>query len=142
LWSLSLSILRVLSGDFSFQKVEGAWWQWPLVSSGIILGYFCLAGLPPLAGFPIYWALGSGLSNVSLSLALIYAATSSGYIIGGLRLISVLAKNSGEEFVLLPGQPFYRYVILVLMVGLILLGIFPGFLFEIAQSISTTLVSF
>jgi NADH:ubiquinone oxidoreductase subunit 2 (subunit N) len=142
LWSLSLSILRELSGELSYQKIEGGWWQWPLVTSGIVLGYYCLAGLPPLAGFPIYWALGSGLSGISFSLALVYAAASSGYIIGGLRLISVLAKNSGEEFVLLPGRPFYRYVILVLMLGLILLGIFPGFLLEITESISTVLVSF
>ncbi len=135
-WSLSLSHLRQVMSSFSYDSAAGAARQWPIISSGILVGYFTLAGLPLLAGFPLYWALGASLRSYPLWINAWYIFGALGLIIGGVRMLAALTRNSGEERVLIIGNPFYRSLILAVNISLILLGLFPQIIMQAAQSIT------
>jgi len=139
-WSISLTQLSQGIYDLDFQSVSGAARLWPVISSGLLLGYFALAGVPLLGGFPIYWALGSGLSFYPLWINIIFVLSTLGLVFGGLRLLGVLTKNAGEESILILGEPFYRYLILGLNFLLILIGFLPQWLFSLTRSISDLLL--
>jgi len=141
IWSLSLTNLQGVIGELDYEKAAGSAWQWPVTSSGLLVAYFSLAGMPLLAGFPLYWALGSGLSSYPLWISIFYLAASSGLFIGGLRIFGLITRNSGEETVLIASRPFYRYLLLGLNLILILLGFIPQVLIKISQSIAELLLS-
>jgi NADH-quinone oxidoreductase subunit N len=140
-WSLSLTNLQGVIGELEYEKVAGSAWQWPVTSSGLLMAYFSLAGMPLLAGFPLYWALGAGLSFYPLWISIIYLAASSGLLIGGLRIFGLITRNSGEETVLIASTPFFRVLVVVLNLILILLGFIPQVLIKISQSIADLLLS-
>ncbi len=104
------------------------------------MGYFALAGVPLLGGFPIYWALGSGLSFYPLWINTIFVFSTLGLIFGGLRMLGVLTKKTGGESVLTLGDPFYRNLILGLNILLVLIGFFPQWIFGLARIISDLLL--
>jgi formate hydrogenlyase subunit 3/multisubunit Na+/H+ antiporter MnhD subunit len=141
IWSLSLTNLQGVIGELDYENAAGSAWQWPVTSSGLLVAYFSLAGMPLLAGFPLYWALGSGLSSYPLWISIFYLAASSGLFIGGLRIFGLITRNSGEETVLIASRPFYRYLLLGLNLILILLGFIPQVLIKISQSIAELLLS-
>ena len=138
--SLSLSHLRQGVSSFSYDGAAGAARQWPIISSGILVGYFTLAGLPLFAGFPLYWALGSSLRLFPLWINAWYIFGVLGLLVGGVRILAALTRNSGEEQVLIIGNPFYRALILVVNVSLVLLGLFPRIVLQAAQSITKILM--
>ncbi len=140
-WSLSLSNLQGVIGELDYEKAAGSAWQWPVASFGLLVAYFSLAGMPLLAGFPLYWALGSGLSFYPLWISIFYLAGSSGLFIGGLRIFGLITRNSGEETVLIACRPFYRYLLLGLSLTLLLLGFIPQVLIIISQSIVDLLLT-
>ncbi len=139
-WSVSLTQLQQGIHGLDFPSATGAARLWPLITSGLLLGYFALAGLPLLGGFPIYWALGSGLSFYPLWINSVFVLSTLGLIFGGLRLLGVLTKNIGEESILILGEPFYRYLILGLNIILVLIGILPQWIFSITRTISDLLL--
>jgi len=139
-WSLSLTQLQQGIHDLDFQSAAGAARLWPVITSGLLLGYFALAGVPLLGGFPIYWALGSGLSFFPLWINSVFVLSTLGLIFGGLRLLSVLTKHAGEESILILGEPFYRYLILGLNTLLILIGFLPQWIFGLTRTISELLL--
>ena len=140
-WSCSLTNLQGVIGELDYENATGSAWQWPVTSSGLLVAYFSLAGLPLLAGFPIYWALGSGLSFYPLWISISYLAASSGLIIGGLRLFGLITRNSGEESVLIASSQFSRILLIGLNLILILLGFFPQILIRISQTITELLLA-
>jgi NADH-quinone oxidoreductase subunit N len=139
-WSLSLSYFQNIAGGLDYEKAAGSAWQWPVTTSGLLVAYFTLAGLPLLAGFPIYWALGSGLSFYPLWISASYLAASTGLVIGGLRLFGLTTRNSGEETVLIASSPFYRYLLLGLSLLLVILGLIPQVLVKLTQSLTDILM--
>ncbi|RLD01974.1 MAG: hypothetical protein DRI65_15260 [Chloroflexota bacterium] len=139
-WSISLTQLQQGIQDLDFQSADGAARLWPVITSGLLLGYFALAGVPLLGGFPIYWALGSGLSYYPLWINSIFVLSTLGLVYGGLRLLGVLTKNAGEESILILAAPFYRYLILGLNVLLVLIGFLPQLIFRLTRTISDLLL--
>jgi len=140
-WSLSLSTLGQVVDDLDFESVSGSARQWPMITSGTLTGYFTLAGLPLLAGFPIYWALGAGLSYYPIWISFALVTATLGLIVGGLRLVGVMSKHSREELVLIPADPLYRYIIFGLNLVLIALGLFPQTLLVLTQLITNILMT-
>jgi len=139
-WSLSLTYLQNVAGGLDYEKAAGSAWQWPVSTSGLLVAYFTLAGLPLLAGFPIYWALGSGLSLYPLWISVSYLASSTAMVVGGLRLLGLVTRNSGEETVLIAAGPFYRYLLLGFNLLLIILGLIPQVLVKLTQSLTDILM--
>jgi hypothetical protein len=71
---------------------------------------------------------------------MIFVLSTLGLIFGGLRLLEVVTKNVDEESVLLLEKPFYRYLILILNIFLILIGFLPQWIFSLTRSISGLLL--
>jgi formate hydrogenlyase subunit 3/multisubunit Na+/H+ antiporter MnhD subunit len=136
IWSLSLSNLKFVVEQLDFRSTAGAFWQWPVTTAGMLISYFTLAGLPLLAGFPIYWALGSGLTFYQFWIPVTYLAASSGLLIGGFRLFSVVTRKDPVENVLTAGSSFYRYLMIILSLILVILGFIPQILIKLSLSIT------
>lgn len=135
-WSSALVNMQEGLRDLDIHSATGASRQWPLITSGLIVSYFTLAGLPLLAGYPIYLALGNGLNPYPAWINSSLVLSSLGLIIGGLRAFSVLIEDSGEEFVLDLGDRFDKGLIIALNLILLVLGLFPGIIYQIAQTIT------
>ena len=139
-WSTSLRLLAKGLPNLEIRSVSGAARQWPLISAGLVVSYFSLAVLPLLAGFPIYLALGNGLTPYPVWINSLLVFNSLGLIIGGLRAFSVLIEDSGEEAVLDLGERFDKGVVITLSLILILLGLFPHVIYQIAQAITGMMI--
>lgn len=135
-WSSALVNLNKGLPDLEVQSAAGAARQWPLISSGAVVSYFTLAGLPLLAGFPFYLALGSGLIPYAAWINSALILGSVGLIVGGLRAFSVLIEDSGEEVVLDLGDRFDKGVLIVLNLILLMLGLFPRLVYQITKTIT------
>ena len=135
-WSSALTKLQIGLPDLDIHSATGAARQWPLLSSGLIVSYFSLAGLPLLAGFPIYLALGTGLNPYPIWINTTLVLSSLGLIIGGLRAFSILIEDSGEEVVLDIGDRLDKGMIIALNLILVLLGLFPRLIYQVAQAIT------
>jgi NADH-quinone oxidoreductase subunit N len=139
-WSSALVILRRGLPDLDIQSAAGAGRQWPLLSSGVVVGYFSLAGLPLLAGYPIYIALGTAFNPYPVWINSALVLGSLGLILGGLRAFSGLFEDSGEESVLDLGDPFDKGIIIALNSILLVIGLFPQVLYRIAQAITNRMM--
>jgi NADH:ubiquinone oxidoreductase subunit 2 (subunit N) len=135
-WSSALVNMQMGLPDLEIHSATGAARQWPLITSGLIVSYFSLAGLPLLAGYPIYLALGNGLNPYPIWINSTLVLSSLGLIIGGLRGFSVLVEDSGEEAVLNLGDRFDKVLVIALNLLLLFLGLFPRVIFQIAQTIT------
>lgn len=135
-WSSGLANLQEGLPDLDVHSATGAARQWPLISSGLIVSYFSLAGLPLLAGFPIYLGLGNGLIAYPAWINSALVLGSLGLIIGGLRAFSVMIEDSGEEVVLDLGDRFDKGLVVALNLILLSLGLFPQAVFQIGQAIT------
>ena len=140
-WSASLANLGHSTGDLKYESAAGILWNRPVTTSGILIGYFSLAGLPLLAGFPIYWSLGSGLSFFPLWIPIAYLAASSGLLLGGLRIFSLVTRKAGADTEPVEGSGFYRYFVLTINLFLILLGLFPQVLVKLTDTITRIMIS-
>ncbi len=139
-WSLALSVLSNGIPDFELESAAGLARQWPMFSSGLLAGYLTLAGLPLLAGFPVYLALGEGLRPYATWVNTGLVLGTVGLLLGGLRIFRVLVKDAGSEQVLILGDQYDRVLIMILNIILLLLGFFPQFLFWITRSITELMV--
>lgn len=72
LWALCLTVLFPVVKDFRYRSLRGVAKQWPLIFWGLTAAQFSLAGLPLLAGFPVYWSATSSLVTLSPERALIF----------------------------------------------------------------------
>ena len=140
LWSISITNLEILITDLDYEHVAGAARGSPVISSGFLIGYFSLTGLPFLAGFPLYWALGSGHSTSPLWVNAWLVFGTIGTLVGGIRALGALALDSGEENVLTLGSRFQRGAIIALNGVLLILGLFPRGLLVITRRITEMLI--
>ena len=53
LWGYTMSLIEKHNGSLKFDALRGFAWQYPLLSSGLLVAQFTIAGLPLLALFPI-----------------------------------------------------------------------------------------
>jgi hypothetical protein len=139
-WSLALSVLQAGLPDFELESTAGAARKQPIISSGLLIGYFTLAGLPLLAGFPIYLALGTGLLNYFSWINTGLVLGSLGLLVGGIRIFRTLLRASGNEPALVVGDRFDRSLIIALNIILMLLGFFPQLLFRVTRAITDLMV--
>ncbi len=139
-WSISLAKLQEGLPNLQPQSAAGAARQWPLISLGLIVSYFSLAGLPVLAGYPIYLALGTGLIPYPIWINSALVLGSLGLIVGGLRVFSVFIEDAGEEVVFDLGDRFDKGVIIAVSFLLFVLGLFPRLIFQIAQGITNVML--
>ena len=140
LWAVSITNLGMVLTDLDYESVAGTARGCPVVSSGLLAGYFSLTGLPFLAGFPLYWALGAGHSVSPLLVNAWLVFGTIGTLVGGIRALGALTMDSGEEIVLILGSRFQRGVIILLNGALLILGLFPRGLLIITRRITEMII--
>jgi formate hydrogenlyase subunit 3/multisubunit Na+/H+ antiporter MnhD subunit len=91
-YAQSLSILQQYFPSLQIEDVAGAARRFPIVSAGLALGIFSLAGLPLLASFPVYYSLWAALAHSYSSLAFLAVIGSALIFIAGLRTIAALVR--------------------------------------------------
>ena len=62
-YAQSLSILQRYAPSLQIKDVAGIARRFPIVSAGLVLSIFSLAGMPLLASFPVYYSLWSALAH-------------------------------------------------------------------------------
>jgi len=95
-YAQSLSILRQYVPSLQIKDIAGIARRFPIVSTGLVLSMFSLAGLPLLASFPVYYSLWSALAQNYRSLAFLALLGSTFVFIAGLRVLTALTLPPPE----------------------------------------------
>jgi formate hydrogenlyase subunit 3/multisubunit Na+/H+ antiporter MnhD subunit len=112
--------------------------KFPIASIGVILAHFSIAGVPLLAGFPVYFMLWEQLSIAGSNAALWTLFGSVGLIAGGVRSLAVLIMGPEE----LPwaqdqSEGMLSRVLLLAGVGILfVVGLFPQWFLPLLFTLS------
>jgi NADH:ubiquinone oxidoreductase subunit 2 (subunit N) len=112
--------------------------RFPILGTGIVFSHFSLAGLPLLAGFPVYLTLWAQLSAQESFTAFWAVLGSVGLMVGGLRSLAVLVMGPEDLSESPEGQNYvFAQVLIVLGVGMLfLVGLFPQWFFPLLRSLA------
>jgi NADH:ubiquinone oxidoreductase subunit 2 (subunit N) len=134
-WSGTLSHLEQRAGArLTLAGVRGLAGRYPLVSAGLLLAMFSLAGLPLLSGFPFRWLLSQALAVETPWAAAAVLAGSLGLLMAAIRVIAALVdappaetrEGLEEEMRRPPAQDLATWLFLVSGgLGSLLVGCFP-----------------
>jgi len=131
-WSLALAVLKNSPGKkyqhgLGASEMDGIGYKMPLTAASLSLANFSIAGLPLLAGFPVFLSLLQRIASIAPTIALFTLIGTVGLFIGGLRTLAVLFKGADTE-----SQGWHIQergpVIIFLLAGclaLLLIGLFP-----------------
>jgi formate hydrogenlyase subunit 3/multisubunit Na+/H+ antiporter MnhD subunit len=144
LWALATSVFEKQGILPDFDGIKGQFRRFPLISSGLVLAYFSLAGLPLLGGFPTRLVLLENLAQKSLPIMLWVLLGNVGFLLSGLRMLAMLvtpsAGYSNQEIWKANEKWPQAALIVVGAAGLLFIGVFPRFflsgLLNILQSFS------
>ncbi len=137
LWALALNLLYSRTCDLDYSAVAGLLRRLPFPAVGILLAHFSLAGLPLLAGFPLYWALGSQLTQQASFWAAVWLLLGGiGLASGGMRALGVFVISSEESPELAALENFPKILLILGGLALIVFGLFPHYLIRIGENLS------
>ncbi len=124
----SLSILRQHVQSLQINEVAGLARRFPIVSAGLVLSMFSLAGMPLLASFPIYYSMWSALAQSYLPLAFLALLGSALIFFSGLRILIALTRSPSETPWQVSENGLQGTLIGVGLFVLFLIGLTPQFL--------------
>jgi len=131
LWALASSALVQEGISADFDGIRGQFRRYPLISSGLVLAYFSLAGLPLLGGFPTRLVLLENLAQKSMAIMLWVLLGNVGFLLSGLRMLAMLvtwsARYGNQENWEINEKWPQAALIVIGAAGLLLIGVFPGF---------------
>jgi NADH-quinone oxidoreductase subunit N len=132
--ALALSTLIDRLPDFKISELRGLVKRYPIISIGIVVPLFSLAGMPLLASFPQKLGLIEGLSSQATAISAWVIAGSFGLIVGTVRILQsmVSAGNDPEELI-----QKSRLVNVYLWIGvglLFLIGLLPNIFLQLITS--------
>jgi formate hydrogenlyase subunit 3/multisubunit Na+/H+ antiporter MnhD subunit len=141
-WALGLAVLRGHVQDLGYKSVQGMARQYPVASIAVLFAHFSLAGLPLLAGFPVLLSLWRQLALISTSQAVWSFLGCIGLMAGGFRSLAVLVM--GPEQLNWEGTEDFlqRFYLLIGMVSILLMGIFPHWIFPLFSDLASTYTFF
>ena len=124
-YSYSLTVLGQQFPSLLIKDVAGAARRVPILSAGVILGIFSLAGLPFLASFPVYFALWSTLAKIYPSLAFIALLGSAPILVAGLRVLFSLINAPSETPWRVTEKGLHGSLIAISLLVLLVMGLAP-----------------
>ncbi|MFM8322262.1 MAG: proton-conducting transporter membrane subunit, partial [Chloroflexota bacterium] len=108
-WGVALSAINRELEGLQFRVTAGAARRMPFAAAALVLANLSVAGVPLLAGFPVYVALWAQLVSRSLPVTLLSLAGNLGLMVAALRTLTVLALKpepaSGAPDAAAPGSP-------------------------------------
>jgi formate hydrogenlyase subunit 3/multisubunit Na+/H+ antiporter MnhD subunit len=124
-WSLALTILEKTTHSLFFNDIKGKVRSLPFVSAAIIGAALSMAGMVPLAGFPVQYSLWREVGEVSNLMGFWFGIGALGLLIGALRSAAVLVMAPpGAQWQSLEGWA-ERILLGLGILGLYLFGLFP-----------------
>jgi len=142
LWSFALTALENHAEELTFESVRGIARRFPILSAGLILAQFSIAGMPLLASFPIKLALLSATLNAGTAFGVWSFIGNLGLFLFTLRLLFSLLtpqdENTFEKWRLSEKSNEYLPVLIMILI-LVLLGLFPN---NFMDGILNTLTAF
>ena len=126
LWALATSAFEEQGISPDFDGIRGQFRRYPLISSGLVLAYFSLAGLPLLGGFPTRLVLLENLAQKSMPVMLWVLLGNVGFLLSGLRMLAMLVSGNQEKWKVNEKWP-QAALLVVGAVGLLFIGVFPRF---------------
>lgn len=124
IWSLALAIIGE-GNPVDIIAERGALRRMPVASAALVLACLSLSGLPILASFPIRFLLVESLHKLSPTLAGWVLVGILGFLIGGIRTLSVLADNDREPWQIRESWP-QALLLVAGALGLIVIGLLPN----------------
>ncbi len=133
----------LLAGGLAGARAQGAIEKMtrraPWSTAAVVVGAMSLAGLPPTVGFAARWSMFLSLLSVDPMRGLLLLVASVGPAVGFLRFLLESLHGEGEGEVR-PGRPIPGIVILhLLLLGVLVLGVFPRPLASLASRIAELL---
>ncbi len=132
IWALALTLIDARTGSLRFNAVQGVARQFPITGAGLIVAQFSFAGIPLLAGFPIYYVLWGQLADIGWWFIAFSLLGSLGLTFSTLRSLAVLVmgpeelpwrKDEKENFMA-------QALLLIGIIAIFLIGIFPQWVFS------------
>jgi formate hydrogenlyase subunit 3/multisubunit Na+/H+ antiporter MnhD subunit len=127
IYAQSLCILQQYFPSLQMKDVAGAVRRFPIVSTGLVLSMFSLAGLPLLASFPVYYSLWSALARSYPSLVVFALLGSALIFVAGLRTLLTLTRTSPETPWRLSENGLQGSLIGIGLLALLVIGLTPQF---------------
>jgi NADH-quinone oxidoreductase subunit N len=125
LWSFALSVFLEKGVGLTFEGVRGTFYRLPFASAAMVIGFFSLAGLPLLAGFPVQQALVELVSSQSLISAVWILVGMMGLLLSGFRALAALVGVEKQSWKI--GESRAQMVILLAGIFMLfLIGGLPG----------------
>jgi formate hydrogenlyase subunit 3/multisubunit Na+/H+ antiporter MnhD subunit len=137
----SLSILQQYVPSLQIKDVTGIARRFPIVSAGLVLSMFSLAGMPLLASFPIYYSMWSAFALNYRSLAFLALLGSAFIFIAGLRALVALTRSPAETPWRISENGMQGTLIGVGLFAILLIGLTPQFLFPYLTNMAILLSS-
>jgi NADH-quinone oxidoreductase subunit N len=126
----------------TLDDIAGAGFRRPFYGAALALCMFSLSGLPPTAGFiSKFYVFKTAVDSGHITIALIGILTSIVSVYYYLRVVYYLYMKEAGEGVLAPeGGVFARGALAITMIGILVIGILPTPLFELAGSAARELL--
>jgi formate hydrogenlyase subunit 3/multisubunit Na+/H+ antiporter MnhD subunit len=139
-WASGLGIIRSQAGSDRIPAAAGLGWHRPLAGALLILGGLSLAGFPLTPGFPARWMAVALVAHNSVARAILLLVGSASGVIGVLRVAKTLfaaRSDTGVERASTRQSWLTTVTIALIMVGAIILSVYPNPIVETARQISS-----
>jgi len=145
-----LYALHIASGDhvpLTVDDLNGASKRYPLAAFGLSVAVLALGGLPPLAGFMSKWQIFVGsveTRDLTMILLVVFAALNSVLSLGYYAPLVNRMYRKAPSAAVQAGKPVSKLMaapIVMLLVGVIILGVWPGLIESITQTAGKNLAA-
>jgi len=127
-WSI-ISFEKKYGVGFNLSSFSSAMFEFPFSSTGLLVAFFSLAGMPLLASYPVIQMLYQQLASRSMVLVGLLLLGNVCVSMVGFRLLSImLSKNHQKTMV--SETLTNKYMVIIGSVLIVAVGIFPGFLLQ------------
>jgi len=124
--TLAISIWKNKEMNMDMESFHGEFYKARFSILGFLVGWFTLAGLPLLPGFPTKLPILIGLSETALGPTIFVSIGLFGLFIAGFRFLAIIFQHPDEENEF-EGEPILQKIFFSIGILLLLLmGIFPG----------------
>lgn len=124
--ALAISILRKKNNSDKLEDLQGIFYEYPIASLSLLIGWFSFCGLPLLASFPVRVSILTLMAEQSMPFSIWAGLGSFGLFFAGFRLLAIIFRR-GEDNQTIAKET--RLQIILLSVGnllLLLFGLLPS----------------
>ena len=141
LWGYTMSLIEKHNGSVDIDALQGFAWQYPLLSSGLLVAQFSIAGLPLLALFPVKLSILTAIFRNNSTIGIWAFIGYLGLFLFTFRMLATFIKSNDTSKLTawVISEKKHEYLpILIMIVILVILGLFPS----IIENLTSTLTTF